>query len=86
MTTNSIEQYNKYRISNGSPPIASPDKYKRPRSLRMGDRTWEGLRDLAHSLGYTYAGQGNITALLESLGSNLWELNPKVDNEPVSEG
>lgn len=79
-----LRDYNTYRISGGVPPLAPPSKYKRPRSLRMSDEGWDGLRLLAERLGYTYAGAGNVTALLEALGYNLWILTARVDNKEVA--
>lgn len=76
-----LKEFNRYRISGGVPPLAPPNKYKRPRSLRMSDPGWEGLRILAERLGYTYGGSGNVTAMLESIGYNQWELKPKVEYE-----
>lgn len=49
------------------PPVFAD---KRLISAKLSDTAISGLRNIAHSLGYIYNGHGNISLLLEAIGTN----------------
>jgi len=71
-----LTEYNQFRTSSGRPPLAPSYNYKKQRGLNMSDKGWEGLRQLSIKLGYS-----SITAFLEALGHNLWQLSIYTNDE-----
>lgn len=45
-------------------------------SFRLSEAAKEGLRRVAAELGYTYAGHGNISMLLEAIGTDTVRVTP----------
>lgn len=73
--------YNAWRASQGLPRLA-PKGPKKPHMFQLTEAAYAGLSDLASGLGYTYWGGGNVTALLEALGSGIWSLVPGTQAPP----
>ena len=56
------------------PPKVGP---KHTISARISDVAHNGLKTLAKELGYTYAGEGNVSLFLEAIGTQTVEVRRK---------
>jgi hypothetical protein len=49
---------------------------KRMTTIKISSHAHKRLRDIAASFGYTWKGGGNLSLLLEAIGSNILEVKP----------
>ena len=75
MPATSITQYVAYDSSVSTTPTGGPDLYAHDRTTFDADATWDKLKPLALTVGYTHNGNGYDARIFKSSGEDVFRVS-----------
>ena len=75
MPATSITQYVNYDSGVSTTPTGGPDLYAHDRTTFDGDATWDKLKPLALTVGYTHNGNGYDARIFQSSGEDVFRVS-----------